>query len=47
MSENLQLLIVGLVVALCTWRAIKRYAPNAEPESLRKDIEAALAAKAS
>jgi len=28
-------------------QVIKRYAPNDEPESLRKDIEAALAAKAS
>ncbi len=28
MSETLQLLIVGLVVGLCTWRAIKRYAPK-------------------
>ena len=28
MSETLQLLIVGLVVALCAWRALKRYAPK-------------------
>ena len=28
MSESLQLLIVGLVVGLCAWRAVKRYAPK-------------------
>lgn len=28
MSEVLQLLVVGLVVAFCAWRAVKRYAPK-------------------
>ncbi|KFN41066.1 DUF6587 family protein [Arenimonas oryziterrae] len=28
MSDSLQLLIVGLIVAVCAWRAIKRYAPK-------------------
>ena len=28
MSESLQLLLVGLVVAACAWRALKRYAPK-------------------
>lgn len=28
MSESLQLLIVGLIVLACAWRALKRYAPK-------------------
>jgi hypothetical protein len=28
MSESLQLVIVGVVVAFCAWRAVRRYAPK-------------------